>query len=622
MLFIKSPGIRNLSHKLIQPASLNEGADLRKDRIWVTPISLNSSVDTHEYPLRLNLSPKTHAVQTACEPASISGLSRQTLTLPVVRTLALKAECNAVNAHWRKGDAFSSINPIMMRPEDYPVRIWWPMGISCFDHLFQRDGKQVREHALGLLSAPTLADANGHVRTLLRSRRSLPQTRVLEAVNCIAFGTSAEDLLWDTTEFIDALRLRHIRSKMSKQGPQLFEVSDMEWAGSLHWLGKHIDEAQPQLVNEKTRRIATTAVASVAGYRAAIEFLARVTPNNAPIKTMEFRWHSACALRALLEGGVNPEIAICLIPPSGSGNLCQSTPDWLAFKLAMLWISEQRQTNALVSILAELISTSFRNRLSSLQRRLFHTPGNLLPFDVAWSSSDYRQARSILSIIGDLNWNPWGNGYADLLRKHSAVDLQIIDADIRKLIAGRISILPYVYMNRFLLASAIFAIMGNDVSAATALAACGDAEIWIVPRKAMSDCIKLVQVRKDPRAYLSLFLLADPELSSLLRQIKETVEPNISLGTPIWSVEESLSKWAVRLIKTGKTTLFRQLRTLLSRRDLCEKLEPFMMLTQEYRASYEMFFGKLSECLPHKPEWFWREAFDTIAEHYSDRKWK
>ncbi len=621
MLFVKSPGIRNLSHKLIQPVSANEGADSRKNKIWYAPLSLSSPVKAHEYPLGLNLSLKTHAVQTACEPASISGISRQTLTLPLVRALPLRAECNAVHEHWRKGDAFSAVNPIVMHPENYPVRIWWPMGISCFDHLFQRNGKQVWEHALGLLSAPTLADAEGHARALSKLPRSLPQTRVLEAVNEMAFGNSDKDLLWGNTEFIDVLRLRHIRSKVSKQGPRLFEISDMEWAGSLHWLGKQIAEAQPQVVNEKTRRIATTAVASVAGYRAAIEFLAGVRHNNAPIKMEEFGWQSACALRAVLEGGMIPEIAMCLIPPSASGNLCQSTSGWRAFKLSMLRISERQQTNALVIILAELISTSFRNRLALLQRRLFHAPGTLLPFDVAWGSSDYHQARSILSKMGGSNWNPWDNGYADLLRKYTAVDLHTIDADIRKLIAGRISILPYVYMNRFLVASAIFAISGNDISAATALAACGGANIWTVPAKAMNDCIQSAQGHKDPCAYLSLPQLSDPELCSLLKQIKETVEPNVTLGTPIWSVEESLSKWSVRLVKSGNTTLFRQLRTLLSRRDLCEKLEPFLMLTPEYRAAYERFMGGLSECLLNKPEWFWREAFDNIAEKYSDRKY-
>jgi hypothetical protein len=273
MLFLKNPATRNLSHQLIQPFSADDNADSREDRIKCVPLALSRSVKTREYPSGLDLSTKTHSAKICSAPASISGISRQTLVLPLVRNLPVRTEFNAVHEHWRKGDGFSAVISNLICPEHYPVRIWWPMGISCFEHLFQRDGKQIREHALGLLSAPTLADAQGHARALSRFRPSLPQRRVLEAVNEVAFGSSARELLWGNTEFIDALRLRHIRSKAPAQGPRLFEISNMEWAGSLHWLGKQIERAKAQVVNEKTRRIATTAVASVAGYRAAIELI-------------------------------------------------------------------------------------------------------------------------------------------------------------------------------------------------------------------------------------------------------------------------------------------------------------------------------------------------------------
>lgn len=564
----------------------------------------DTSVETRGTPIRF-------------DPASPSSISRQIFTVPAARALTLRTICRT-GMHWQRERGFSALRANPTSPECYPIRILWPVGSSCFNHLFHRNGTKIREHALGLLSAPTLAEAESHAKALSKLPCTMPQRRILGAVYDMALKKPAGGLLWNHAEFIDALRMRHIRSKLFTQRSRLLEVSDLEWAGSLHWLGNQISGIHAEIVDEKTRRIATTAVASVAGYRSAIAFLFSVKPKNVPTTAEEFRWHSACALRAVLDGGVIPEVASCLIPPSSSGNLCQSDSAWLPFKLCISFIVERQQTDALVLILAELLSSSFRNRLAFRQRRLFFSRPCLLPFDIAWTDTEFAEAKSILQIVSSMNWNPWEQEYARLFQKHTAVDLLAIDGHIRKLLHGRISILPYVYMNRSLLTSALFAIVGNDVSARTALAACGASEIWTAPCKTLYDSINLSMAHTDPGSYLSSHQLADPDLQSLLMQIRETVEPNIALGTPIWSVADSLSKWAVRLTGSGRMVLFRQLRTLLTRSDLCERLDRWMMLTTENRASYESFFINLSQKLQQKSEDFWRDAFDDIAENYSN----
>ena len=329
-------------------------------------------------------------------------------------------------------------------------------------------------------------------------------------------------------------------------------------------------------------------VASSAGWRVAVEQIVRPALERHGLNSEVYRWTSAAALRAVLDGHVEESVLGALVPRAALWLAADGGPHPVPPALLALrrLVNQNRQAPALL-LLARIVSTRFKVAVGMMWPPFTGRGDEAGRSEEEWLA-DRLAARPALPHGG---WFPWGCRTGIL-----ALDYEGLESILaRYLGTSEHEIIWPILIDTHLLAAALLAVSGHTLSARTQLGTRADRDRWSDAEGALRGALGRRAATPGPLWDWVGRQVADPELDRRVASIVETPDPSVETGTPVSLLLQGQSTWASDLHGAGKGRQYRALRRVFGRPDLMRQHEPYWILQSGDR---EVLPGTISRLRP------------------------
>ena len=227
--------------------------------------------------------------------------------------------------------------------------------------------------------------------------------------------------------------------------------------------------------------------------------------------------------------------------------------------------------------------------------------------------------KSLRALFAD-GWDPWEQDEAIFVVLAAELDLRALDELLGDYLEVDCATLSLLYFDDSLLHAAFFALIGNAISAKSCLGSAPRTPVWNLIRAELWHRV----TRGDNfsqrfRTFLESCPLSK-ERQEIYDALKRTPDPSVALGTPYWTAGENLGGIAATLVRKGKMSLLRSVRTVLQRQDLRERVEPFWILQKEDERDLlaALRWAATSETYPPLLDWF--PILDGLAQEVLEER--
>jgi hypothetical protein len=307
---------------------------------------------------------------------------------------------------------------------------------------------------------------------------------------------------------------------------------------------------------------------------------------------------------ALLSTGGWADVVRCLIPAENWRRLPGGESPWLRARLALQAALEKENDGGVVLLLSAFLSAAFRASFQATLRE--RELGNVVTQGRNSPDLELIVWRTLGEFLAD-GWDPWEQEEAMFVSEGTELDLCALDELLGDYLEVERATLSLLYFDDSLLRAALFALIGNAVSAKSCLGSAPRTSLCNLIRAGLWHRVTGGQHFSQGFRTLVESCPLSKERQEIYHALQKTPDPSLALGTPYWTAGENLGGVAATLVRTGKMSLLRSVRTVLQRQDLRERVEPFWILHKKderdllaalrWAATYETY-PPLSDWLP------------------------
>jgi hypothetical protein len=493
-------------------------------------------------------------------------------------------------------------------PEDLISRV----GCTAVNKIAAGSGPRVDERDfLGIVTTPVLEEARNRARHLELRDLSTMQKAFRRTLVDVSSARSPQKVLWGEEPCVDALRLRYVGHIDWKIAHERRSADDVVWLGALEWLGRRFagdgSKAPP-----KTRRVLATSVAASSGYRKALELL-----RSWPGKDWRFTWGSLIALRCVFDGWMVPDVVSSLIPPRMDlvPRLRKDSP-WVPLSFALRWALQHGHQAGVVFALSAILTTAFRRSLESAAEQ-----EGLRIGPPPWGSGALRKEQMVVfsDLLGRLcekGWSPWKERPLKAAEEGTDLDLSELASILRRVLGGLDRFhFGLLCLDEHLLHATLFTLLGNLPSARVHLALSVRSPL----KRGLAPPLKIEHSDRTLQRFLESSPLGS-ERAGVYSAIEGTPDPNVALGTPVWSFSDHLGDVASAFMRARKGPAFRSVRSLLQREDLKKAVRPYWLLSGRDKAGLVASMKWAGGLEPYPEEEAWWGFLESQARQVLEEK--
>jgi hypothetical protein len=409
------------------------------------------------------------------------------------------------------------------------------------------------------LAAPTMAEARRAGIALAAAPLNAAQRALADHVRDVGLGLATTGAAWGADPAEDALRVRLLRAT---RRAEVFEV--LPWTRVLQWAGERLPpEALPELPPAAVPA-ALAALAATRGYPAALAAARALRP---PREAVVAEALAAVALRVVLRGRFEPEVAAALAPMPARRRTREGQAErWLPLLCAWHAVHEQDDAVARVTLTAVIAATELR------QRWLAVVPPVLAPaVRRAWGAPADEDALAFAVTHGRGLPDVWRIGRPAWPGEWGGPDVRALGEALAALLAPHEAFAREVFLDDTLAVAAVFGVLGYGPSGLAQLASAR------VPRplEAARAALQHALARPRPAAPLAV-LPAGSDIGRIRARLAETEDPSVLLATPL-GLLGAPGAFLSMLMREGKPQLAKDVR-LLAREDVLRDLRPLWIL--------------------------------------------
>jgi hypothetical protein len=494
---------------------------------------------------------------------------------------------------------------------DWPRRLSWSLLRSPLETVCRsaaRDPRIASRLERMIISSLAARSQETADRMIERCRQADHGPLFLRLVNRLASWPTESGVAtrrWSEDACTDALRARWIGKRTGSETIQQATAAGYSWAGSLRWISEQALRRPISVASSARLQLFAAGVASSAGWRVAVEQIVRPALERHGLKGEVYRWTSAAALRAVLDGHVGESVLGALVPRAAlwlaDGGPHPVPPALLAMRRL---VNQDRQAPALL-LLARIVSTRFKVAVGMMWPTFTGRRDDAGRSEEGWLA-ERLAARPALPHGG---WFPWGCPVGILRLDYEGLESILA----RHLGTRERDILWPILIDPHLLAAALLAISGHTLSARTQLGTRAGRDRWSDAESALRGTLGRRSAMPGPLWDWVARQLADPELDRRLASLVDTPDPSVETGTPVSLLLQGQSTWASDLHVAGKGSHYRVLRRVFGRPDLMQQHEPYWILQSDVAEVLPGTISRLARWNTSISEVSWRRHANEVA---------